>query len=59
MNPLEQLPIPLLEWYRDNARSLPWRDDPTPYHVWVSTAALMRWSVSALVYASTARVSMI
>ena len=30
MNPLEQLPIPLLEWYRDNARSLPWRDDPTP-----------------------------
>ena len=20
-------------WYRENRRSLPWRDDPTPYHV--------------------------
>ncbi len=48
MTPLEQLPIPLLEWYRDNARRLPWRDDPTPYHVWVSEIMLQQTRVAAV-----------
>ena len=48
MNPLEQLPIPLLEWYRDNARVLPWRSDPTPYHVWVSEIMLQQTRVAAV-----------
>lgn len=48
MEPLEQLPIPLLEWYRDNARRLPWRDDPTPYHVWVSEVMLQQTRVAAV-----------
>ena len=48
MTPLEQLPIPLLEWYRDNARSLPWREDPTPYHVWVSEIMLQQTRVAAV-----------
>ena len=47
-NPLEQLPIPLLEWYRDNARTLPWRSDPTPYHVWVSEVMLQQTRVAAV-----------
>lgn len=48
MNRLEQLPIPLLEWYRDNARLLPWRSDPTPYHVWVSEIMLQQTRVAAV-----------
>ena len=48
MTPLEQLPIPLLEWYRDNARRLPWRGDPTPYHVWVSEIMLQQTRVAAV-----------
>ncbi len=48
MTPLEQLPMPLLEWYRDNARRLPWRDDPTPYHVWVSEIMLQQTRVAAV-----------
>ena len=48
MQPLEQLPIPLLEWYRDNARTLPWRTDPTPYHVWVSEIMLQQTRVAAV-----------
>jgi len=48
MTPLEQLTIPLLEWYRDNARSLPWRDDPTPYHVWLSEIMLQQTRVAAV-----------
>lgn len=26
----------LLDWYEQNKRSLPWRDHPDPYHIWVS-----------------------
>jgi len=48
LNPLDQLPIPLLEWYRDNARSLPWREDATPYRVWVSEIMLQQTRVTAV-----------
>ena len=48
MDTLERLPIPLLEWFRDNARRLPWRDDPTPYHVWLSEIMLQQTRVAAV-----------
>ena len=48
MHELEQLPIPLLQWFRDNARVLPWRSEPTPYHVWVSEIMLQQTRVAAV-----------
>ena len=45
---LELLPIPLLQWYRENARVLPWRSDPTPYHVWLSEIMLQQTRVAAV-----------
>ena len=48
MDALQRLPIPLLEWFRDNARTLPWRDDPTPYHVWLSEIMLQQTRVAAV-----------
>lgn len=48
MNELEFLPIPLLEWYRENARTLPWRSDPTPYRVLVSEIMLQQTRVAAV-----------
>ena len=48
LNILEQLPIPLLSWYRENARTLPWRSAPTPYHVWVSEIMLQQTRVAAV-----------
>jgi len=48
MTPLERLSAPLLEWYRDNARALPWREDPTPYHVLVSEVMLQQTRVAAV-----------
>ncbi len=45
---LEQLPIPLLEWYSEHKRDLPWRRDPTPYHVWVSEIMLQQTRVQAV-----------
>ena len=48
MDKLQKLPIPLLSWYRENARTLPWRSDPTPYHVWVSEIMLQQTRVAAV-----------
>ena len=48
MDRLSQLPIPLLSWFRDNARDLPWRHDPTPYQVWVSEIMLQQTRVAAV-----------
>ena len=48
MKELELLPIPLLLWYRENARVLPWRSDPTPYRVWISEIMLQQTRVAAV-----------
>ena len=48
MEELQQLPIPLLLWYREHARVLPWRSDPTPYHVWISEIMLQQTRVAAV-----------
>ena len=45
---LEPLPIPLLVWYREHARTLPWRSHPTPYGVWVSEIMLQQTRVAAV-----------
>ena len=45
---LMKLPVPLLEWYREHARVLPWRSDPTPYHVWLSEIMLQQTRVAAV-----------
>ena len=48
MNQLEQLPIPLLQWFQEHARVLPWRSDPTPYHVWISEIMSQQTRVAAV-----------
>ena len=40
---------PLLCWYRGAKRTLPWRDSPTPYGVWVSEIMLQQTRVAAVV----------
>ena len=37
----------LLPWYDENARDLPWRQDPTPYRVWVSEIMLQQTRIEA------------
>lgn len=39
---------PLLLWYEKNRRRLPWRDDPAPYHVWLSEIMLQQTRVEAV-----------
>lgn len=45
---LSQIAEPLLAWFDANARVLPWRDQPTPYRVWVSEIMLQQTRVEAV-----------
>ena len=38
----------LLEWYDENARVLPWRSDPQPYHILVSEFMLQQTQVDTV-----------
>ena len=44
---LNNLAPALLPWYFANGRSMPWRDDPTPYHVWLSEIMLQQTRIEA------------
>ncbi len=44
----QRIPAPLLFWYRANKRDLPWRENPTPYGVWVSEIMLQQTRVEAV-----------
>ena len=46
--PFENIVAPLLAWYDEEKRSLPWRDNPTPYCVWVSEIMLQQTRVEAV-----------
>ena len=45
---LKQLVSPLLQWFLNHARVLPWREEPTPYRVWVSEIMLQQTRVEAV-----------
>lgn len=38
----------LLPWYYENRRPLPFRQDPTPYHIWISEIMLQQTRVAAV-----------
>ncbi len=46
--PFQRIPAPLLSWYGERKRSLPWREEPTPYRVWVSEIMLQQTRVEAV-----------
>src|SRR3990172_9628545 len=45
----DQLASRLLDWYRRQGRSLPWRGHPDPYAVWVSEIMLQQTRVEAVI----------
>ena len=38
----------LLNWYAEHKRKLPWRMNPSPYHVWLSEIMLQQTRVEAV-----------
>ncbi len=45
---LDRIAEPLLAWYDKGRRILPWREDATPYHVWISEIMLQQTRVEAV-----------
>ena len=45
---LKKCSEPLLDWYERCKRALPWRESPSPYHVWLSEIMLQQTRVEAV-----------
>lgn len=45
---LESMNRPLLAWYEEHARILPWREDNDPYRIWISEIMLQQTRVEAV-----------
>lgn len=45
---LHQMAQPLVNWYRENKRDLPWRDIQDPYRIWISEIMLQQTRVEAV-----------
>ena len=45
---MSQLSDALLRFHQENPRNLPWRKDPSPYHVWVSEIMLQQTRVETV-----------
>lgn len=48
LDSLDLIAGPLLTWYDAGRRILPWREEPTPYHVWLSEIMLQQTRVEAV-----------
>lgn len=45
---LQKIETPLLKWYGENKRPLPWRDGKNPYEIWVSEIMCQQTRVEAV-----------
>lgn len=45
--PITEISAPLVSWYQQHERSFPWREDPSPYRVWVSEIMLQQTRIEA------------
>src|SRR5690348_12174727 len=46
--PAASIATPLLAWYAQHQRSMPWRDSKNPYHIWVSEIMLQQTQVETV-----------
>jgi len=46
---LERAVSSIADWFGAAGRSLPWRQDPTPYHVWISEIMLQQTRIEAVI----------
>lgn len=45
--PVTDIAAPLVAWYAEHERSFPWRENPSPYRVWVSEIMLQQTRIEA------------
>lgn len=49
MSPMGEFSEDLLQFYDQHRRILPWREDPQPYHVWISEIMLQQTRVDTVI----------
>lgn len=45
---LEKMTKPIIQWYQQNKRELPWRKEKNPYHIWLSEIMLQQTRIEAV-----------
>ncbi len=45
---LKQIVKPIVEWYQKQEKTLPWKQDKEPYHIWVSEIMLQQTRIEAV-----------
>lgn len=45
---LKRIRKPIVEWYQENKRELPWRKEKNPYHIWISEIMLQQTRIEAV-----------
>lgn len=45
---LKKIAIPIVKWYQENKRILPWRKEKNPYHIWISEIMLQQTRIEAV-----------
>lgn len=47
---MENYVLNILNWYLNNKRALPWRENKNPYHIWISEIMLQQTRVEAVIH---------
>ena len=45
---LEQIVKPIVKWYQEQEKILPWKQDKEPYHIWISEIMLQQTRIEAV-----------
>ena len=45
---LNEIVVPLVNWYQEHKRQLPWREQKNPYYIWISEIMLQQTRVEAV-----------
>lgn len=45
---LKQIVEPIVKWYQEQEKTLPWKQDKEPYHIWVSEIMLQQTRIEAV-----------
>ena len=45
---LKQIVKPIVKWYQEQGKTLPWKQDKEPYHIWVSEIMLQQTRIEAV-----------
>lgn len=45
---LEKMKEPIIKWYQENKRELPWRKEKNPYFIWISEIMLQQTRIEAV-----------